>query len=177
VTRGAVFALGTLVPVIDPSVWLAPTALVVGDVTIGAGSSVWFGAVLRGDINAIRVGARSNVQDNAVLHVASDLPCLIGDDVLIGHAAVVHACELQDHAFIGMGAVVLNGAVVQTGGVLAAGALLTGGKIVGPNELWAGSPARFVRVMPAAERAVFDDMTARYVCNAARFRGEMRSIE
>lgn len=176
--QGGVYALGDMVPMVADSAWIAPGATVVGDVVIGAETSIWFGAVVRGDINRIRIGARSNVQDNSVLHVASGegFACIVGDDVTIGHSAVVHACELQDRAFVGMSATVLNGAVIETGGMLAAGALLTGGKRVGPNELWAGAPARRVRLLSERERADFDFMTARYVRNAARFRAELRRV-
>lgn len=173
-----VYRLGSLVPQIAGDAWIAPSAAVIGDVAIGAGSSVWFGAVLRGDINRIRVGARSNIQDNAVLHVASgpEFGCIVGDDVTIGHAAIIHACELRHGAFVGMGATVLNGAVIEPGGVLGAGALLTGGKRVGPDELWAGTPARFVRVLSAEQRAEFTFMTERYVRTAARFRDELQVV-
>ncbi len=115
----------------------------IGDVELGAGVGIWFHCVLRGDTNLIRIGARTNIQDGTILHVnAGKLPCLIGDDVTVGHAAIVHACTLEDRAFVGMGATVLDGAVIEDGGMLAAGALLTPGKRIGRNELWAGSPAR-----------------------------------
>ena len=169
----SVYALGSLRPRLAADVWIAPTATVVGDVEIGAQSSVWFGAVIRGDINHIRIGARSNVQDNSVLHVADGCPCIIGDDVLVGHTAIIHGCTLHDRAFIGMGATVLNAAVIEAGGMLAAGGLLTGGKRIGPNEMWAGAPARFVRKLTDAERAEYDRQTTRYVHNAQRFRTEM----
>lgn len=159
-------------PQIDPSAWIAPTAAVIGDVTIGAQSSVWFHCVLRGDTNFIRIGARTNVQDGSILHVNRDsFPCILGDDVTVGHGAIVHACIVENGAFIGMGATILDGAVVEEGGVLAAGALLTPGKRLGRRELWAGSPARFVRVMGEEEQGRFSATTAHYIELSARHRG------
>jgi carbonic anhydrase/acetyltransferase-like protein (isoleucine patch superfamily) len=141
-----IYALDGISPTIDETAWIAPTAAVIGDVTIGPGSSVWFQCVLRGDTNAIRVGARTNIQDGSILHVARyTIPCLIGDDVTIGHGAVVHACTLENGAFVGMRATVLDGAVIEEGGMLAAGALLSPGKRIGRRELWIGTPAKFVR--------------------------------
>ena len=166
-----IFLLEGKAPRIAPTAWIAPTAAVIGDVEIGEGSSVWFHCVLRGDTNFIRVGARTNVQDGTILHVnAGKFPCLLGDDVTIGHAAIVHACTLHDRAFVGMGATVLDGAVIEEGGMLAAGALLTPNKRIGKNELWAGSPARLMRVMSAEERAGFDRTAVHYAELAARYR-------
>ncbi|MCB8880260.1 gamma carbonic anhydrase family protein [Acidisoma cellulosilytica] len=158
-------------PRIDPTAWVAPTAVVIGDVTIGAGSSVWYHCVLRGDTNVIRIGARTNIQDGSILHVNRDtFACILGDDVTVGHGAIVHACTVEDGGFVGMGATVLDGAVVASGAVLAAGALLTPNKKMGPNELWAGSPARFVRVLGEEERARFTATGAHYVALAERHR-------
>ncbi len=119
--RGPLWALDELVPRIAPSAFVAPNAVIVGDVRIGEESSVWFGCVLRGDDQPIRVGARSNIQDGSIVHVHSDnLPTWIGDDVTIGHAAIIHACTIEDEGFVGMGATVLDGAVIERGGMLAA---------------------------------------------------------
>ena len=158
-------------PRIAPDAWIAPTAAVIGDVEIGAGSSVWFHCVLRGDTNRIRIGARCNIQDGTIVHVnAGDFPTLIGDDVSVGHAAIVHACTLESRAFVAMGATVLDGAVIEEGGLLAAGALLPPGKRIGRNELWSGVPAKRVRVMSDEERAGFDRTAEHYAMLAARFR-------
>jgi carbonic anhydrase/acetyltransferase-like protein (isoleucine patch superfamily) len=160
-----------ILPQVHPTSFIAPTAILIGDVTVGEGASVWFHCVLRGDTNHIRIGARSNIQDGTIIHVnAGSFPTLIGDDVTVGHAAIVHACTLHNHAFVGMGATVLDGAVIEEGGMLAAGALLTPGKRIGPNELWQGSPARLNRVMSAEERAKFDRTAVHYTELAMRYR-------
>lgn len=163
------------IPAIDPSAFIASTAILIGDVTVGPRSSVWFHCVLRGDTNVIRVGARTNIQDGTIVHVAAGtLPTLIGDDVTIGHAAIIHACTLHDRAFIGMGATVLDGAVIEAGGMLAAASLLPPGKRIGAGELWQGSPARLVRVMTQEDRLRFSvnathyaELAARYLADAA----------
>lgn len=176
---GPLFALDGIAPRIAPDAFIAPTAAIIGDVEIGAQSSVWFHCVLRGDGNIIRVGKRVNIQDGTIVHVnAGDAyATLIGDDVTIGHAAIVHACVLHDRAFVAMGATVLDGAVIEEGGVLAAGALLTPGKRIGRYELWQGSPAKFVRVLDEAERAQkFDSTAPHYVENAARFRRGLTAL-
>ena len=168
---GGILPFEGRLPRIDPSAWIAPTAVVLGDVEIGAGSSVWYHCVLRGDTNFIRIGARTNVQDGSILHVnRMTFPCILGDDVTIGHAAIIHACTVEDGAFIGMGATVLDGAVVEAGAVLAAGALLPPGQRIGRNELWVGSPARLQRVLGDEERAGFAATTAHYVELAQRHR-------
>ena len=160
-----------MTPKVAADAFVAPTATLVGDVTVGAKSSIWFGCVLRGDTNFIRVGARSNIQDGSIVHVAhGTLPAIIGDDVTVGHAAIIHACTLHDGAFVGMGATVLDGAVIEQGGMLAAGALLAPGKRIGRNEMWRGAPAVLVRVMPLAERRLFGANAQHYVELAARMR-------
>ena len=168
---GPLHAFEGVVPLIAPDAFIAPTASVIGDVQVGALSSIWFHCVVRGDTNIIRIGARTNIQDGTIIHVnAGNFPTLIGDDVTVGHAAIIHACTLHDRAFVGMGATVLDGAVIEAGGMLAAGSLLTPNKRIGPNELWQGSPARLNRVMGAEERAAFDATAAHYVELASRYR-------
>ncbi len=171
-TLGPFWSLDGVSPRVAESAWVAPNAVVIGDVEIGAEASIWFNCVLRGDTNLIRVGARSNVQDGTVLHVnrGEGMACLIGEDVTIGHSAIVHAACLHDRAFVAMAAVVLDGAVIESGGVLAAGAVLTPGKRIGPNEMWAGTPAKLVRVLSEEERARFAVTAPGYVENAKRFR-------
>lgn len=172
-----VYAWEDKVPAIAPDAWIAPTAVVAGDVTIGAQSSVWFHCMLRGDISPIRVGARSNVQDGSILHISgSTMPCLVGDDVTIGHGAIVHAATIRDRAFVGMGATVLDGAVIEEDGMLAAGGLLTPGKTIGRGEMWAGAPACLLRVMTEADMQRFASNAAHYVHLAQRFRAGLRPL-
>lgn len=141
-----------VLPTLGARVYVDPAATVIGDVELGDDVSIWPGAVLRGDVERIRVGARSNVQDGAVLHVTHDgpytpggSPCIIGSDVTIGHGAVIHACTLGDGCLVGMHATVLDGAVVSRHAFVGAGALIPPGKVVGEGELWLGNPARCVR--------------------------------
>ncbi len=158
-------------PRIAPDAWVAPTATVIGDVEVGAGASVWWHCVLRGDTNVIRIGAGSNIQDGSILHVnAGNFPCLVGQNVTVGHACIIHACVLEDRAFVGMGATVLDAAVIEEGGMLAAGAMLTPGKRIGRNELWAGAPAKLMRVMSAEERLRWDQTALHYQELSQRYR-------
>ena len=145
---------GSHTPQLADDVFVAPGAQIIGRVTIGAGSSVWFNCVLRGDVGAIMVGARTNIQDGSIVHVTGGrFDTVIGDDVLIGHGCIIHGCTIMDHGFVGMGAVVLDGAVVEPNAMLAAGALLTPGKRVASGELWAGRPAKLLRMLSAEEIA------------------------
>ncbi len=171
------FEFEGVAPRIDPGAWIAPGAIVIGDVWVGPGSSIWFGCVVRGDTNHIRIGARSNIQDGSILHVArGTYPCLIGDDVTVGHAAIVHACTLLDRAFVGMGATVLDGAVIEPDGMLAAGGLLTPGKRLLAGELWAGTPARKIRDRTPDEIAEFARTSPHYAELSARYRAGLRKI-
>jgi carbonic anhydrase/acetyltransferase-like protein (isoleucine patch superfamily) len=129
-------------PVIGKNVYIAPTAAVIGDVTIEDGASVWFNAVVRGDKDRITIGARTNVQDHCILHLDPGHPLTIGADVTIGHNAVVHGCTIEDKVLIGIGAVVLNDAVVRSGSVVGAGAVVQEGQQIGPCQLAAGVPAK-----------------------------------
>lgn len=147
-----------VLPRLGARVYVDPDATVIGNVELGDDVSIWPGAVLRGDVEKIRIGARSNVQDGAVLHVTHDgpyspggFPCIVGADVTIGHAAVVHACTIEDCCLIGMHATVLDGAVVKRHAFVGAGALVAPGKVVGEGELWVGNPARCVRNLSDAE--------------------------
>src|SRR5215213_3783836 len=130
--------LGGVRPTIGEDVWLAPTAVLVGDVRVGDRASIWFGAVLRGDSSRITIGAGSSVQDNAVIHCAEDLPTVVGDGVIVGHAAMLEGCVMEDGAVVGMGAIVLQRARVGAGSMLAAGAVLSERRAVGPGMLAAG---------------------------------------
>ncbi|MGH8033106.1 MAG: gamma carbonic anhydrase family protein [Luteimonas sp.] len=146
-------------PELGARVYIDPAATVIGDVVLGDDVSVWPQTVIRGDVNFIRIGARANVQDGSVVHVSHDGPhaklggfaTLIGDDVTIGHNAIIHACRIEHAVLIGMGAIVLDGAVIETHGFVGAGALIAPGKVVGKGELWLGNPARKARMLSAAE--------------------------
>lgn len=144
------------VPQLADDTFIAATACVLGDVVIGAGSSVWFGAVLRGDVHHIRIGAATNIQDGAICHVTTPRghaghPLLVGNRVTVGHRAVIHGCTLEDECLVGMGAVVLDGAVIETGAMVAAGAVVSPGKRVPSGWLWSGVPAKPMRPLTDAE--------------------------
>jgi carbonic anhydrase/acetyltransferase-like protein (isoleucine patch superfamily) len=158
-------------PRVDASAFVAPGAHLIGDVEIGAGSSIWFGCVLRGDVYGLRVGARSNLQDNTIVHVVSGGPgTTIGDDVTIGHGCILHACRIEDRGFVGMGSIVLDEACVESDAMLGAGALLTAGKIVPSGELWAGRPARRVRELSPAEIELIRESADRYARLAQEYK-------
>jgi gamma-carbonic anhydrase len=174
---GTVFSLDGITPQIAEDAFIAPTAAVIGDVVIGSETGIWFHCLLRGDMNSIRIGARTNIQDGTVVHIDSGgLRTIIGDDVTVGHNAVIHACTLKNRAFVGISATVLDGAVIEEGGMLAAGGLLTPGKVIGPNEMWTGSPAKLRRVMDAEERSRFDRNAMVYRELAKRFRAGLAVV-
>ncbi len=133
---------GDTFPEVAESAWVAPGACVVGDVHLGEESSVWYGAVLRGDAEPIRVGARTNIQDGCVLHADPGFPAIVGDDCVVGHKAIVHGCEIGDGCLVGMGAIILNGARIGEGSIVAAGALVPEGKEFPPGSLIVGIPAK-----------------------------------
>ena len=141
-------------PRIHPTAWVAPTAVVVGDVVLEENANCWFGAVLRGDEDRIQVGTGSNIQDNAVLHADAGSPVHIGKDVTVGHAAVIHGCTLEDGVLVGMGAIVLNGATIRKGAIIAAGAVVLSQTEIPPNTIAAGTPAKVIKEMTpeAAEK-------------------------
>jgi len=147
---------------------MARSATVIGAVELGENVSIWFGAVLRGDINRIVVGPGSNVQDTAVLHIADDFPCLIGARVTVGHSAIVHACTVEDEVLIGMGSTILDGAVIGARSVIGAGALVTGRTIIPPGSLVLGSPAKVARRLSFAEQDDIKVWAEKYV-NVSRF--------
>ncbi len=153
-----------VLPRIAEGAFVAPTATIVGDVEIGTDSGIWFGCVLRGDVNYIRVGKRTNIQDGTIVHVAHETyPTLIGNDITIGHSALIHACTLEDGCFIGMRATVMDGAVVEKDAMVAAGALVAPGKRIATGQLWAGVPARYLRDLTDADREEFNAIGPRYV--------------
>jgi len=159
-----ILAFDGVAPKIASSAFVAPGCSVIGDVEIGADASLWYNVIVRGDVHHIRIGARSNIQDGTIVHVSTGTwPTIIGDDVLIGHMAVVHGCIVENGAFIGMGAMVMDGCVIEAGGRLAAGAMLTPGKRIPRGELWAGRPARYMRDVTAEEIADHPRAIAHYV--------------
>ncbi|MCG2840332.1 gamma carbonic anhydrase family protein [Sandaracinobacter sp. RS1-74] len=161
-------------PRIDSTAWVAPGAQVIGDVELGAGASIWYNVVVRGDVMPIRIGARSNIQDGSIVHVTRKLAAtIIGEDVLVGHLAIIHGCTLMDRSFVGLGAVVMDGCVIEPEGMLGAGALLSPGKRIGPRELWLGRPAKLVRLLSEEEVARNLAGAAGYVELAKMHRGSL----
>jgi ADP-glucose pyrophosphorylase len=154
---------------VHESAFLAPGCFVLGAVDLAAESSIWFGAVLRGDINRIMIGTQSNVQDGSVLHVSDDFACILGQRVTVGHRAVVHACTVGDEVLIGMGAIILDGAVIGARSIVAAGALVTKGMQVPEGSLVMGSPARVVRPLTEVEQRSNVDLALKYVEISRRY--------
>jgi carbonic anhydrase/acetyltransferase-like protein (isoleucine patch superfamily) len=164
-------------PVIGKEVFIAPTAVVVGDVVIGDRASVWFGTVLRGDLAPIRVGKETNIQDNCTVHVDEGYPAVIGDRVSVGHNAVIHGCTVEDEVLVGIGARVLSGARIRTGAVVAANAVVREGQRVGPRELVAGAPATVKRTLSDEELARFLHPMKNYLRISRIYREKDRSPE
>lgn len=150
-------------PTIDSNAFVAQTATVIGDVEIGAGSGIWYGCVVRGDVNEIRIGERTNVQDLTMIHCAElGQGTYLGNDITVGHSAVLHACSVEDNAFIGIQSCVMDDCIVERGAMVAAGALVTPGKIVKANEVWAGRPAKKLRDINDEDLAFFEINRRRY---------------
>ncbi|HXI22001.1 MAG TPA: gamma carbonic anhydrase family protein [Gemmatimonadales bacterium] len=157
-------------PEIHPSAYIAPSALVMGDVALGEESSVWYGAVLRGDMAPIRIGTRTCLQDGTIVHVDEGVPCTVGDRVGVGHRVILHGCTVGDDCLIGMGSILLNGAVVGRGSLVAAGALLTEGTRVPPGSVVMGMPGKVVRQVDAELADRIDKTWRHYVDQARRHR-------
>lgn len=164
------FHLPETAPDVHPSALILPGAIVLGAAQLGAESSVWFGSVIRADINRIVIGDQSNVQDGSVLHVSDDFACLIGHRVTIGHRAVVHACTVHDEVLIGMGAIILDGAEIGPRSIIAAGALVTKGTKVPEGSLVIGSPAKIVRALTVEEQKANARLAMKYVEVSRRYR-------
>ena len=164
-------------PVIAADAFIAPNAVLIGDIVVGQGSSIWYGCTVRGDVNTIRIGDRTNIQDNSVVHVDSGkFGTRIGNDVLVGHMCIIHGCELQDGSFVGMKACLMDGVVVESQAMVAAGALITPGKIVRRGQLWAGSPAKHLRDLSEKEIAHFPVATQLYAQYAQNHRRAIASM-
>ncbi len=157
----------------DDDFWVAPTAVLIGDVRLAAGASVWFGAVLRGDNEPIVVGENSNVQDGAVLHTDPGSPLTLGANVTIGHMAMLHGCEIGDNSLVGLGAIVLNGAVIGRNCLIGAGALVTERKIIPDNSLVMGAPGVVVRTLDDVQAQALSGSAASYVRNWKRYRTDL----
>jgi carbonic anhydrase/acetyltransferase-like protein (isoleucine patch superfamily) len=164
------FLIPEKTPSVSPLAFIAQGAIVVGDVTLHDDSSLWYGAVLRGDINSISVGARSNIQDGAVVHVSDDHAAIIGDDVTVGHRAIVHACRVENEVLVGMGAILLDGCHIGPRCIIAAGAVVPKGMIVPEGSLVVGTPGRVVRTLRADERLANRRLAAKYVEISRRYR-------
>jgi len=159
-----------IAPRISEKAFIAPGAAVIGDVEIGEDSGVWFGCVVRGDVNYVRIGKRTNIQDGTVIHVTRKTgPTIIGSNITIGHAALLHACTLEDGCFIGMRATLMDGVVVESGAQIAAGALVTPNKRVPKGQLWAGSPAKYFRDLTEEEQRFIPISAENYVKHAREY--------
>jgi carbonic anhydrase/acetyltransferase-like protein (isoleucine patch superfamily) len=155
---------------VHPTAYIAEGAVVLGAVTLGEQASVWFGCVLRGDINRIAIGEQSNIQDGTIVHVSDDFPAIVGARVSVGHRAIIHACEIGDETLVGMGAIVMDGARIGPRCVIGAGALVTKGTVVPEGSLVMGSPARVVRALSLEERRGNAGLARKYVEVSARYR-------
>lgn len=159
-----------ITPSIGSDVFIAETSVIIGNVSIGSMSSIWYNVVIRGDVNRVRIGNRTNIQDNSLLHVTSSKgehfsghPLIIGDNVTVGHCATLHGCTVEDGAFIGMKATVLDRVIVGRGAMVAAGSLVTEGTEIPPETLWMGSPAKFKRSLTASEKTRSLELAESYV--------------
>jgi len=160
-------------PKIHESSFIAENTNIIGDVEIGEDSSIWYGCTLRADVNELRIGKRTNIQDGSVIHLATHgQGTYIGDDVSVGHMALLHACTLEDGAFVGMKAIVMDGARVETGAMVAAGAMVTPGKVVKAGSLWAGSPAKYFRDLTTADEEMLKWLVPHYMRLAKKHKQE-----
>ena len=160
---------------VDPTAWIAPTAVVLGDVTIGPESTVWYHAVIRGDTDAIRIGRGTNIQDGCVLHADPGVPCTLGDRVTVGHGAIVHGATVEDDCLIGMRAVVMNGAKIGRGSIVAVGAIVTEGTVIPPDSVAMGQPAKVKRQVSEQDLARIRHAAEHYVQAGSVYRHAGRS--
>lgn len=171
-----IYELDGIRPQIDPTAWIAPTAVLIGNVIVGPNANIWFGAVLRGDNEPIVVGEGSNIQENAVLHTDMGSPLTIGANCTIGHKAMLHGCTIAEGSLIGMAATVLNGARIGAGSLVGAAALVTEGKEIAPGSLVMGAPGKVVRSLDEAARARLLKSAEGYQANARRFAKGLREV-
>lgn len=172
----AVYEIQGISPMIAESAWVADSAEVMGDVVLGEDVSVWFGVVIRGDTDTIRIGARSNIQDLSVLHADLGMPLQIGTGVTVGHKVMLHGCTIGDDSLIGIGAIVLNGAKIGKACLVGAGALVTEGKAFPDGSMIIGSPAKAVRSLTPEQLQGLRESAAHYVANARNFKNSLRKI-
>ena len=165
----AIETFENFVPSIHESAFVAASADVIGRVTIHEECSIWYQATLRGDINEIVIGPKSNIQDNAVVHLADNYGCYVGEMVTVGHSAILHACTVKDEVLVGMGAIILDGAVIGERSIIGAGALVTGGTVIPPGSLVLGSPAKVVKTLPPEEQEKIKSWAEKYVRVSRKF--------
>lgn len=177
----SIITLNGKTPRIHDTAFIAPGCRIIGDVEVGEGASIWYNCVIRGDVNFIRIGARSNVQDGSVIHCDSGFgdnagfPTIIGEDCLVGHMAMLHGCVIEDRGFVGLGAIVMDGCVIESEAMLAAGAMLTPGKRISSGQLWGGRPAKYMRDLDAAFHIGNRMGVAHYVQNGAAHKAAISS--
>ncbi len=176
ISQMTVYALGPLSPRIDPTAYLAPGTHVAGQVEVGAEASLWFGVIVRGDNEPIRIGARSNIQENTVMHVDTGHPLTVGEDVTVGHLAMLQGCSIGNGSLVGIKAVIMNGAIVGEHSLIGAGALVTEGKEIPPRSLVLGSPGKVVRTLTDDEVARLQMSADSYVARARRYREALREL-
>lgn len=163
-----------ILPTIHPDAFIAPGAVVIGDVHIGAETGVWFGCVIRGDVNTIRIGSRTNIQDGTIIHVTRKTgPTVIGNGITIGHQVLMHACTLEDDCFVGMGATIIDGVVVESGAFVAAGAVVTPRKRILKGQMWGGNPAKYMRDLTPEETAFIPVSAENYVRHVHEYKAEL----
>lgn len=177
----SIIPLNGKTPRIHETAFIAPGCRIIGDVDIGEGASIWYNCVIRGDVNFIRIGARSNIQDGTVIHCDSGhggdagFPTIIGEDCLVGHMAMLHGCILEDRGFAGLGSIVMDGCVIETDAMLAAGAMLTPGKRVPSGQMWGGRPAKYMRELDPAFKVGNGMAVAHYLRNGAAHKSAISS--
>lgn len=172
-----IYALDGVEPKIADDAWVAPSADVMGNVELGAQSSIWFGAVLRGDNDLIKIGARANIQDNSVLHTDPGMPLTVGEGVIVGHRVMLHGCTVGENSLIGIGATILNGAVIGKNCIIGAHALITEGKIIPDNSMVVGAPGKVIKTLTEQHLNMLRMNAEVYVHNAKRFAAGLKEIE
>lgn len=172
----SVYSLDDITPDLADDVWVAESATVVGNVIMASGSSAWFGTVIRGDNDPIKIGARSNIQDNSVLHSDPGSPLVIGEDVTVGHQAMLHGCTIGDNSLVGIGATILNGAKIGKNCLIGAHALVTENKVIPDNSVVMGSPGKVVKDVPEAQETMLKASAEYYVKNAQRFKKGLKKV-